>query len=172
MDADDVDAASSAGTIGMAMARSKAMHGDKIVVAIGKFKGYLVVAVGRKGKPLECKMCHRKSNEESYFPGACNEDEFGGFIPWRYAVCASTMVRQATGHCCALCKTMWRFKAFRAWGGVGHRSRGGRRGWVQQCAPGGPVQQCAPGGPVQQCAPCAAVRAVRSSAHRARRAQG
>ena len=90
--------------------RSKQLHGDKIVVAIGKYKGYLVVVVNKKGRPKTCCLCGKCSNDPSPFDRASNEDEFGGYRPWLYTQNHHLLVREVRGQICLICFNVWRLQ--------------------------------------------------------------
>ena len=92
------------------MTRSQSIHGNKIVVATGPHKGFLVVVVDIKGRCKTCLMCGGKSTDPSPFTKASNEDQYGGYRPWQYSKNAKLLLRPVKGNVCLICWNIWRLE--------------------------------------------------------------
>ncbi|CAK0796025.1 unnamed protein product [Prorocentrum cordatum] len=93
--------------------RGRMLHGLEVaLVVVGQWAGYLVKPFNKKdGSSFTCGLCAHESTDPSPYPQASNEDEFGGYWPWKYRTDHGSMIRQATGYLCLVCKALLRKKA-------------------------------------------------------------
>ncbi|CAK0844449.1 unnamed protein product [Prorocentrum cordatum] len=88
--------------------RGRMLHGLEVaLVVVGQWAGYLVKPLNKKdGSSFKCGLCAHESTDPSPCPQASNEDEFGGYWPRKYRADHASMIRQATGYLCLVCKAV------------------------------------------------------------------